>query len=356
MLLPIIETFHTLQGEGAWTGTAAWFVRLGGCDVGCSWCDAKETWNPRVHPPVSVDDVVAGIIEGGSSRTPSKDNPVSSASSEAVGSPRGGSGEPSSASRSSLSTFNFRRAERQPSLLGLSEARMKVCGANFQLSTPPVVVVTGGEPLMWDLGELCSLLREKGFKTHLETSGSHPFSGTWDWVCLSPKRRQPPLDEAWGRAHELKVIVESAEDLEWAEECAARVEAAFSRQRGPDAALIDTGRENEEAFLTSEGSRSAPPRGGWGAENGKAEADAGVAAAELLGPYEGCVAQDERIQSELSGSGVLANFPFSISHFPLFLQPEWSRREEVMPLIVEYIKAHPWWRASLQTHKYMHIP
>ena len=198
VLLPLVEDFYTLQGEGFHTGSAAYFIRLGGCDVGCSWCDAKETWNPRIHPPVPAEEIV-------------------------------------------------RRAAAHP-------AR--------------TVVVTGGEPLMYPLDELCDRLHAAGMEVHLETSGSHPFSGSFDWVCLSPKRRQPPLDEAWARADELKVIIETPEDIEWAEECAARV--------------------NAECML--------------------------------------------------------------------FLQPEWSRRDAVIPVIVEYIKNNPRWRASLQSHKYMRIP
>jgi len=130
------------------------------------------------------------------------------------------------------------------------------------------IVITGGEPLLYPLGVLTQTLRERGLQIFLETSGSHPFSGVFDWVCLSPKRRQPPLDEAFERADELKVIVESEADFEWAEQNAARV-------------------------------------------GGK------------------CL---------------------------LFLQPEWSVAEKVMPAIVEYAKAHPRWNISIQTHKYMHIP
>jgi organic radical activating enzyme len=197
--LPLVEEFYTLQGEGFHTGRAAWFIRLGGCDVGCSWCDAKETWNPRTHPPVAVDEIV---------RRASENNPAKA------------------------------------------------------------VVVTGGEPLIYPLDELCEKLHTAGIEIFLETSGSHPFSGTWDWVCLSPKRRQPPLPEAWARADELKVIIETAADLEWAEECAAKLRPTTK----------------------------------------------------------------------------------------LFMQPEWSRREEMMPLIVDYIKQNPRWRSSLQSHKYMRIP
>ncbi len=208
MLLPIIEEFYTLQGEGAQTGRAAYFVRLGGCDVGCSWCDAKETWKAGVHRMVEVAETVA-------------------------------------------------RAAAVPA---------------------KAVVITGGEPQMYPLGELCEALKAEGIEIFLETSGSHPFSGKFDWVCLSPKRRQPPLDEAWAHADELKVIVEGKDDLRWAEKCAERVERA-------------------------------------------------------------------RVE------GVRAN-----KDVRLFLQPEWSRREEVMPMIVDYIKENPRWRISLQSHKYMRIP
>ena len=130
------------------------------------------------------------------------------------------------------------------------------------------IVITGGEPLLYPLGVLTETLRARGLEIFLETSGSHPFSGVFDWVCLSPKRQQPPLEEAFGRADELKVIVEGEEDLEWAERNAARVR----------------------------------------------------------------------------------------KHCLLYLQPEWSVAERVMPLLVEYAKAHPRWNISIQTHKYMHIP
>ena len=198
-LLPLAEEFYTLQGEGFHTGRVAWFIRLGGCDVGCSWCDAKDTWNTHAHPPVPTVEIVRRAV----SENPAK-----------------------------------------------------------------AVVITGGEPLMYHLDELCGALHAEGIEIFLETSGSHPFSGSFDWVCLSPKRRQPPLEEAWGMADELKVIVESVADLEWAGECAAKVRVGTK----------------------------------------------------------------------------------------LFLQPEWSRRDEAMPLIVSHIKENPRWRSSLQSHKYMRIP
>ena len=196
--LPLVEDFYTIQGEGFHSGKPAYFIRLGGCDVGCRWCDAKYTWNPKVFPPVDVDVVV----------------------------------------------------ERAAS-----------CAAQ-------AIVITGGEPLLYPLEVLTQTLREKGLEIFLETSGTHPFSGEFDWVCLSPKRQMPPLAEAFGRAHELKVIIQSPEDFAWAEENARRV-GRYCR---------------------------------------------------------------------------------------LYLQPEWSVFDQIMPEIVEYAKAHPKWSISTQTHKFMKIP
>lgn len=197
-LLPVAEDFYTVQGEGFHAGRPAYFVRLGGCDVGCEWCDAKYAWNPRLFPPVGIDEIVGRVVASGAQ----------------------------------------------------------------------TVVVTGGEPLLYPLEPLTAALKRSGVRIFLETSGSHPFSGSFDWVCLSPKRRRPPLDEAFARAHELKVVVGCEEDFAWAEQNAARV-------------------------------------------------------------GEGC---------------------------RLFLQPEWSAAERMMPVIVDYAKAHPRWCISLQTHKYMRIP
>ena len=196
--LPLVEDFYTIQGEGFHAGKPAYFIRLEGCDVGCRWCDAKYTWNPRLYPPTGIETVIA---------------------------------------------------------------RATACPAQ-------AIVITGGEPLLYPLGPLTGALRDRGLEIFLETSGSHPFSGEFDWVCLSPKRQSPPLDEAFERADELKVIVESEDDFAWAERNAARVRP-------------------------------------------------------------GC---------------------------RLYLQPEWSVAERVMPAIVEYAKAHPQWNVSIQTHKYMHIP
>jgi len=153
LLLPLMEDFYTLQGEGFHTGKAAYFLRIGGCDVGCYWCDVKESWDPRLHPLTPVEDIISRSL-----------------------------GNPSS-----------------------------------------TVVITGGEPLMYQLGPLCSGLKEKGMSIHLETSGSHPFSGIFDWICLSPKKKSPPLKEIFDKASELKVIVFDETDYAWAEENAAKV-------------------------------------------------------------------------------------------------------------------------------------
>lgn len=151
--LPLVEDFYTVQGEGFHTGKPAYFIRLGGCDVGCRWCDAKYTWNPKVFPPIEVETIV----------------------------------------------------ERAAS-----------CSAQ-------AIVITGGEPLLYPLGILTRELHARGLEIFLETSGTQPLSGEFDWVCLSPKRQLPPLDEAFRRADELKVIVQTKEDLEWAVECSRRV-------------------------------------------------------------------------------------------------------------------------------------
>ncbi len=151
--LPLVEDFYTIQGEGYHSGKPAYFIRLGGCNVGCAWCDAKYTWNPRLYPPTDIRTVVERAV---------------------------------------------------------------ACEAQS-------IVITGGEPLMYPLAPLTEELHARGLKIFLETSGSHPFSGDFDWVCLSPKRRQAPLAEAYGRAHELKVIISDETDFEWAEQSATQV-------------------------------------------------------------------------------------------------------------------------------------
>ena len=196
-MLPLMEEFYTIQGEGYHTGTAAYFIRIGGCDVGCHWCDVKESWNAELHPPTAVDIIVKN--------------------------------------------------------------------ASMYSET---VVVTGGEPLMWDMSLLTRSLKDFGRKVHIETSGAYPLSGTWDWICLSPKKNKLPTETVYKAAHELKVIIHNKHDFIFAEE-----------------------------------------------------------------------------QAELVNDGAI-----------LFLQPEWSKKEEMTPLIVDYVMNNPKWRVSLQTHKYLNIP
>lgn len=197
-LLPLMEQFYTIQGEGYNTGKAAYFIRIGGCDVGCRWCDVKESWNPDLHPLTETDSIVKNAAD-----CPSK-----------------------------------------------------------------AVVVTGGEPLMYNLDYLCDELQKNDIDTFLETSGAYPLTGKWTWICLSPKKNSSPVGNIILIANELKVIVYNESDLEWAERFADKV-------------------SND------------------------------------------CI---------------------------LFLQPEWSRSKYMMPVIVDYVKQHPKWRISLQSHKYMNIP
>jgi 7-carboxy-7-deazaguanine synthase len=196
--LPLVEEFFTLQGEGFHTGKAAFFIRLGGCDVGCSWCDSRFSWNPDIHPMVAAAEIIDHVVNSGADS----------------------------------------------------------------------VVVTGGEPLMWNLDYLCAGLKNKDIHTYIETSGAYPLSGEWDWICLSPKRNNPPLNEICKVANELKIIIHDESEFAWAEQYRTVVKSK-------------------------------------------------------------CM---------------------------LFLQPEWSISETIIPVIVEYIKRNPVWRISLQSHKYMHIP
>lgn len=152
-VLPVMEHFYTIQGEGAFSGVAAYFIRLGGCDVGCVWCDVKESWDADAHPKYSIEDIVSWPVK-----------------------------------------------------------------ANADL-----VVITGGEPLMYNLYPLTLALREAGLKVNIETSGAHPLSGTYDWICLSPKKFKAPVPEICMKAHELKIIVFNKSDLKWAEEHADKV-------------------------------------------------------------------------------------------------------------------------------------
>jgi 7-carboxy-7-deazaguanine synthase len=152
-LLPIMEHFYTLQGEGFHQGKAAYFIRLGGCDVGCVWCDVKESWDAEKHPLFKIEDLIYTV-----KKTPAN-----------------------------------------------------------------IVVITGGEPLMYDLSELTQQLRQAGFKTHLETSGAYPLTGNWDWICFSPKKFKAPLPDLLPHANELKVVIFNKSDFDWAEKYAAQV-------------------------------------------------------------------------------------------------------------------------------------
>ncbi len=197
--LPVMEAFYTLQGEGAHTGRAAYFIRLGGCDVGCFWCDVKESWDVHAHPQQPIDAIVSGALQ-------------------------------------------------HPGRLA---------------------VITGGEPLMHNLDALTNALQVAGFQTNIETSGvCTAVTGSWDWICLSPKKFKQPNPDIYGRADELKVIIYNSSDFAFAE--------SFVPHLRPDCRL--------------------------------------------------------------------------------FLQSEWSRSNEMLPRIVEYVKDHPQWQISLQTHKFLDIP
>ena len=152
LALPLMESFYTVQGEGRYTGHAAYFIRLAGCDVGCHWCDVKESWDEKLHPVVSIEKMVENAKENGN-----------------------------------------------------------------------LVVITGGEPLMWNLNPLTALLKQNHIQTNIETSGAHPLSGHWDWICLSPKKNKLPLPEIYNVANELKCIIYNKHDFEFAEEQAKKV-------------------------------------------------------------------------------------------------------------------------------------
>ena len=197
ILLPLMEAFYTIQGEGFYKGSAAYFIRLGGCDIWCHWCDVKESLDASVHPPTDIVSIV-------------------------------------------------------------KEAKIH----------SKTVVITGGEPLMWNMFPLTKLLKYNNIKTHIETSGAYKLTGDWDWICLSPKKNKNPLDELYNRANELKMIIHNLNDLKFAEN-----------------------------------------------ESNKVNKD--------------CI---------------------------LYLQPEWSKRDKIMPVIVDYVMCNDKWRISLQTHKYLNIP
>lgn len=193
-----MERFYTIQGEGKYSGRAAYFIRLAGCDVGCVWCDVKESWDAEIHPVISLEELVRDVL---------------------------------------------------------------VTQTDF-------VVITGGEPAMYDLTTLIQLLQNHQIETAIETSGCYPLKGDIDWYCFSPKKFKAPCEEAYNKASELKVVIFHKSDFKWAEQHAALV--------------------NSDCFL--------------------------------------------------------------------YLQPEWSKQEQILPLIIEYVKSNPKWIVSLQTHKYMNIP
>ena len=165
--LPVMEHFYTLQGEGFHQGRAAYFIRLAGCDVGCVWCDVKDSWDAAAHPAMTVDEIVNAVVEN---------------------------------------TF----------------------------SKKGLVVITGGEPLMHDLTQLTAALKSTGFETNIETSGAHPLSGTWDWICLSPKKFKAPLPEVVIFANELKMVIFNETDFAWAEKYAAQVPPACKLYLQPE--------------------------------------------------------------------------------------------------------------------------
>ncbi len=195
--LPVMETFYTVQGEGAYAGAPAYFIRLAGCDVGCVWCDVKESWDASKHPLIEVQQLAADVEASGS----------------------------------------------------------KIC------------VITGGEPAMHNLQTLTSALKERGIRTHIETSGVYELTGEWDWVTFSPKKFKTPTNGIYPQASELKVVVFHKSDLIWAIEHGNKV-----------------------------------------------------------------------------GTSCM-----------LYLQPEWEKREEMQPLILDFIRKNTNWRISVQTHKYLGV-
>ena len=151
--IPLLEEFYSVQGEGFNTGRAAYFIRTGGCDLACWWCDSKESWNPEIHQYIEIEEIVKRI----------------------------------------------------------------------KSTASDTIVVTGGEPLIYNFDEFCRIAKENNLITMIETCGAHNYSGTWDWICLSPKKQKPPKAEYYNMAHELKVIIYDNSDLYWAEECAEKV-------------------------------------------------------------------------------------------------------------------------------------
>ena len=194
--LPVMDQFYTIQGEGYHKGTAAFFIRIAGCDVGCHWCDVKESWDYQSHNIKSIDEIIFEAVK-----------------------------------------------------------------------YSKLVVITGGEPLMWNMEPITHKLKKLSIRTHIETSGAYPISGTWDWFCLSPKKNKLPTNEAYKKADELKIIVHNKNDLTFAEN------------------------------------------------------------------------QSKKVNDSCK----------------LFLQPEWGKKNKMIPIIVDYVMKNPKWKISLQTHKYIGV-
>jgi len=197
-VLPVMESFLTIQGEGYFSGKTSYFLRIGGCDVGCHWCDVKESWDPNLHPLVKVDTIIKSILE----------------------------------------------------------------------TNVKTVVITGGEPLMWNMEYLTKQLVKNNIQVHLETSGAYPLSGSFNWICLSPKKTMKPLSSIYSLTNELKIIISNKNDFKWAMKFKKNV-------------------------------------------NSKCK---------------------------------------------LYLQPEWSKKDSILPIIIDFVTKNPQWTISLQAHKYMNIP
>ncbi len=201
--LPVMESFYTIQGEGFYQGNAAHFIRLAGCDVGCFWCDIKDSWDASKHPVKTIEEIVKEVKD-----------------------------------------------------------------SIYSIRDKAIVVVTGGEPLLHNLEPLTAALNVEGFKTNIETSGSSSLSGNWNWICVSPKKFKEPLKEVLAKANELKVVIFNKSDFEWAEK----------------------------------------------------------------------------------------NAQFVSEDCKLYLQPEWDKSAEILPLMIDYIKMNPKWQLCLQIHKYINVP
>ena len=183
-MLPLMEEFYTIQGEGFHKGTAAYFIRLGGCDVGCVWCDVKDSWDASSHPKLTINDLLAEAKQ-----TPAK-----------------------------------------------------------------IVVITGGEPAMYNLEKLTKVLQNEGYKTHIETSGAYQLTGEWDWVCLSPKKFKKPVDSVMQLADELKVVVFNNSDFKWAEahaqlvnsKCSLFLQPEWSKEAEMNPKIIEYTKQNPQ--------------------------------------------------------------------------------------------------------------